>query len=160
MVAGEVARAMENRKRRLPLWMVNLFVFAFLFCAVIAYFLWQVQQARKDFLEHVREHAVLVAEVVQLSARGSVLSKRAAEDILEAFLGNTARFVDYLDKVEPFSQEELDRAVMRNIDGVFRFDCRESALLYAHLTDLYSMHSSGADLMVEFIRQKRERVRG
>ena len=60
----------------------------------------------------------------------------------------------------PFNQEELDRAVMRNIDGVFRFDCRESALLYAHLTDLYSMHSSGADLMVEFIRQKRERERG
>ncbi|HIJ40377.1 MAG TPA: GHKL domain-containing protein [Deltaproteobacteria bacterium] len=98
---------MENRKRRFPLWMANLFVFAFLFCAVMAYFLWQVQQARKDFLEHVREHAVLVAEVVQLSARGSVLSKRAAEDILEAFLGNTARFVDYLDKVEPFNQEEL-----------------------------------------------------
>ena len=49
---------------------------------------------------------------------------------------------------------------MRNIDGVFSFDCRESALMYAHLTDLYSMHSSGADLMVEFIRQKRERERG
>jgi len=106
-VAEEVAKAVENSKPRLPLWMANLFVFAFLFCAVMAYFLWQVQQARKDFLKHVREHAVLVAEVVQLSARGSVLARRSAEEILEAFLGNTARFVDYLDKVEPFTQEEL-----------------------------------------------------
>jgi signal transduction histidine kinase len=98
---------MEDSKRRLPLWIVNLFVFAFLFCAVMAYFLWQVQEAKKDFLDHVREHAMLVAEVVRLSARGSVLSKKASEEILEAFLENTARFVDYLDKVEPFRPEEL-----------------------------------------------------
>ncbi len=60
----------------------------------------------------------------------------------------------------PFNQDDLDRAVMRNIDGVFRADCRESALLYARLTDLYSMHSAGADLIVEFIRQKRKHQGG
>ena len=60
----------------------------------------------------------------------------------------------------PFSQEQLDQAVMRNIDGVFRADCRQSALLYARLTDLYSMHALGADLMLELVRQKRERVDG
>lgn len=102
-----MARAVEEIKRRLPLWVANLFVFVFLFCAVMAYFLWQVHQARNDFLTHVRENAVLVAEIIQLSARGSVLSRRAAEEILEGFLGNTARFVDYLDKVEPFKPEEL-----------------------------------------------------
>ena len=55
----------------------------------------------------------------------------------------------------PFSQEQLDRAVMRYIDGVFRADCRESALLYARLTDLYSMHHEGADLIEQLINQKR-----
>lgn len=54
----------------------------------------------------------------------------------------------------PFSQAQLDSAVMRNIDEVFRAECRRSALLYAGLTDLYSMHSMGADLMVEIARQK------
>ena len=98
---------MQDIRRRLPLWVANMMVFAFLSCAVMAYFLWLVQQARKDFESHVREHAVLVAEVIQLSARGSVLSRKAAEEILEAFLGNTARFVDYLDKVEPFTPDEL-----------------------------------------------------
>lgn len=60
----------------------------------------------------------------------------------------------------PFSQEQLDRAVMRNIDGVFRAECRRSALLYDKFTDLYAMHSTGADLIVDLIRQKRERTGG
>lgn len=55
----------------------------------------------------------------------------------------------------PFSQEELDRAVMRCIDGVFRADCRGSALLYARLTDLYSMHSRGAELIETLVTQAR-----
>jgi len=51
----------------------------------------------------------------------------------------------------PFAQEQLDRAVMRYLDGVFRADCRGSALLYARLTDLYSMHSRGAQLIEAFV---------
>ena len=102
-----MAKAVEEIKRRIPLWLANLFVFAFLFCAVTAYLLWQARQAKENFITNVRENAVLVAEVVQLSARGSVLSRKATEEILEAFLGNSARFVDYLDQVEPFTQKEL-----------------------------------------------------
>ncbi len=55
----------------------------------------------------------------------------------------------------PFSQAALDRAVMRFIDGVFRADCRTSALLYARLTNLYSMHSHGAALIETLLRQQR-----
>ena len=54
----------------------------------------------------------------------------------------------------PFSQEELDRAVMRYLDGIYRADCRESALLYARLTDLYSMHTRAADLLEQFFAGK------
>ena len=53
----------------------------------------------------------------------------------------------------PFSQEQLDRAVMRHVDGVFRASCRESALLYARLTDLYSKHREGADLIEQLLQQ-------
>lgn len=60
----------------------------------------------------------------------------------------------------PFSQDQLEQAVMRMIDGVFRADCRQSALLYARLTDLYSMHALGAELMLELIRRKRARTDG
>jgi UDP-glucose:(heptosyl)LPS alpha-1,3-glucosyltransferase len=60
----------------------------------------------------------------------------------------------------PFSQEQLDRAVLRYIDGVFRAECRGSALQYARLTDLYSMQRVAADLIEKLIRQKREAIDG
>jgi len=54
----------------------------------------------------------------------------------------------------PFAQEQLDRAVMRLIDGVFRADCRNSAQLYTRLTDVFSMHSRCAQLIEQLIQQK------
>ena len=107
MAAEEGAEGMANGKHRVPAWAANLLVFLLLFLGATAYFLWQIHQARKDFFAHVREHALVVAEVVQQNAKGSLLARKAVEEILEAFLGNTARFVDYLDQVEPFTSEEL-----------------------------------------------------
>ncbi len=100
-------KAVAENRHRIPLWLANLIVFALLFFAVTGYFFWQTRQARNQFFANVRENAHLVAEIVQLSAHGSVLSKKAAEQILETFLGNTARFIDYLDQVEPFTSTEL-----------------------------------------------------
>ncbi|MEH6580568.1 MAG: glycosyltransferase family 4 protein [Halioglobus sp.] len=57
----------------------------------------------------------------------------------------------------PFQQVELDEAIMRMLDGFYRVRCKESALKYAQETDLYSMHSSGAKLIEEFIANKLER---
>jgi UDP-glucose:(heptosyl)LPS alpha-1,3-glucosyltransferase len=51
----------------------------------------------------------------------------------------------------PFSQPQLDQAVMRFIDGVFRADCRSGAQLYARLTDLFSMHSACAQRVEQLI---------
>jgi UDP-glucose:(heptosyl)LPS alpha-1,3-glucosyltransferase len=52
----------------------------------------------------------------------------------------------------PFEQDLCDRAVMRMLDGVYRADCREAALLYAHLTDLSSMHRTGAALIEQLVQ--------
>ncbi len=60
----------------------------------------------------------------------------------------------------PFEQDLLDRSAMRMLDGVYRADCREAALLYTHLTDLYSMHETGAELIERFILDKAERGGG
>jgi UDP-glucose:(heptosyl)LPS alpha-1,3-glucosyltransferase len=60
----------------------------------------------------------------------------------------------------PFQQVDLDDAIMRTLDGVYRARCRESALRYAQLTDLYSMHSTGAKLIEQFVEQKLENSDG
>jgi UDP-glucose:(heptosyl)LPS alpha-1,3-glucosyltransferase len=56
----------------------------------------------------------------------------------------------------PFDQEQLDRAVLRMLDGVYRAECRRSALLYAEMTDLYSMHTTGARLIEELVQARLE----
>ena len=55
----------------------------------------------------------------------------------------------------PFLQEDLNAAVLRSLDGVYRSQCRETGLTYARLTDLYSMHSTGAALIESLIAAKR-----
>lgn len=60
----------------------------------------------------------------------------------------------------PFSQALLDKAVLRNIDGVYRAECRHSALQYAASADLYSMHSAGARVIENIIVGKQGGIGG
>jgi UDP-glucose:(heptosyl)LPS alpha-1,3-glucosyltransferase len=57
----------------------------------------------------------------------------------------------------PFRQEDLDAAVLRTLDGVYRHQCRETGLVYSRITDLYSMHSTGAELIERAIALKVQR---
>lgn len=91
----------------LPTWKGNLFVFGLLIVVVLAYFYRQVQQAHQTFLDHVQLNSGIIAGVIERNARSAVLSQEVVEQIIQTFLGNTARFVDYLDGVEPFSGNEL-----------------------------------------------------
>jgi len=96
-----------DANRRLPLWASNLIVFGLLFLFVVVSFAWQVNQAKRAFLEHVSGNAQLVAEIIQLNARGALLSQQVTGEIMRSFLRNAARFVDYLDSIEPFTAAEL-----------------------------------------------------
>jgi len=93
--------------RFVPTWKGNLFVFGLLIIIILAYFYWQVQQAHRTFLNHVQQNSKMLAGVIKLNADSAVLSQEVVEEIMQTFLGNTARFVDYLDDVEPFSTDEL-----------------------------------------------------
>lgn len=54
----------------------------------------------------------------------------------------------------PFQQEALNDALAKSLDGQFRSDCRRNALAYAGREDLYSLHSSGADLIERIVRDR------
>lgn len=99
---------MAGKRLHLPLWVTNVLVFACLAGAVFAYFLWENRQVRHEYLMHARDNARLVAEVVRISAQAVTLSRHLAEGILIIFMENSARFVDYLDGVEPFAETELE----------------------------------------------------
>ena len=91
----------------LPVWRVSLLLFGLLIAIVLTYFYWQVRQLQQTFLTHSMEHSRMLANVIEQNARTAVLSQQAVEKIVQIFLGNTARFVAYLEAVEPFSSDEL-----------------------------------------------------
>lgn len=98
----------EGARRRLPpLWLANLLAFVLLILLVLGWFLLQTRQAQQAFEHEAGRQAEQVAQVVGLHARGAVQAQAVTDGILAAFLGNTARFVDYLDGVEPFLDREL-----------------------------------------------------
>lgn len=90
-----------------PPWLGNLLVFGLLIALTIAAFFLQTRTAEQRFIADAAEHSRLLADAVGLYARGAVLAGEATDTILTAFLGNSARFVRYLDDIEPFTAEEL-----------------------------------------------------
>ncbi|MBI9087331.1 MAG: HAMP domain-containing histidine kinase [Desulfobacterales bacterium] len=93
--------------RLVPTWKGNLLIFGLLIFVVLAYFFWQARQAQETFLNHARLNSRLLAAAIERNARSAVMSQDVVEKIMQTFLGNSARFVDYLDAVEPFSAAEL-----------------------------------------------------
>lgn len=55
---------------------------------------------------------------------------------------------------EPFRQNSLHNAMVRMLDAEFRDKCRDSGLAHAGREDLYSLHSTGADLIESIIQRK------
>ena len=106
--------------RLLPSWRGNLLIFGLLIGIVLTYFFWQVRGTQATFSTYAREHARMLAGVIELNAKGALLSQASVEEILDLFLGNTARFVDYLDDIEPFADEELTAFSKENgLEGIF-----------------------------------------
>lgn len=100
-----VAVAADTQSPRL--WLGNLLVFGALGVLVLVWFSFQTRQAQQTFLEEATSHARLLADAVSLHARGAVLGHEVTDAMLVDVLGNSARFVDYLDRIEAFREQEL-----------------------------------------------------
>ena len=88
-------------------WKSNLILFLALIVLVAGYFFLQLQKASKQFQKHSREHSEVVAAVVELNIRNALTSNMALQSIYRGALRNSARFLYYLDSIEPFSEPEL-----------------------------------------------------
>jgi two-component system, NtrC family, sensor histidine kinase HydH len=93
--------------RLLPTWKGNLILFGILILLVILYYFAQMHETERFFFEHTRYQAEMVAGVIRRNAENATLSEKTVEDILTIFLGNSAKFVDYLNSVDLFSSTEL-----------------------------------------------------
>ncbi len=90
-----------------PNWKASLLVFGVLIIIVVGNFFWQVQRINKSFEEHSLEHSRVLGAVVELNIRNAIISSTSMKIIISSFLRNSARFISYLDQMEPFSAQEL-----------------------------------------------------
>ncbi|MDY0163583.1 sensor histidine kinase [Desulfobotulus sp.] len=143
-------------------WKANLLVIAILILTALSYYYWQLRQASRTFSTHVQEHVEMVALAIRMNADRAILSQKVMEEILTTFLGNTARFVDFLDGVEPFSNMELaafareaglkgirierDGSLSEGPEGWYPLSensCRKNGLLHLEQHHLYMMTLPG-----------------
>ncbi len=94
----------------------NLAVFGTLILLLLSNFFWQIQRINKSFKEHSLEHSRVLGAVVELNIRNSIMSYEGMEAIIGSYLKNSARFIAYLNQVEPFSEREL--AAFANESGL------------------------------------------
>jgi signal transduction histidine kinase len=107
VVADDSLEKSLARNHLKPAWKGNIIIIGSLILLVLAYYYWQIRESERTFIAHVEEHTRLIADVIKLNAVRAMLSQEIVEEIIGTFLGNSARFVDYLDAIEPFSSDEL-----------------------------------------------------
>ncbi|GAB6144002.1 sensor histidine kinase [Desulfocicer niacini] len=95
-----------------PSWKGILFVFGTLILLLLGNFYWQAQRINKSFKEHSLTHSKVLGAVVELNIRNSMTNHGALETLIGHSLENTARFVRYLNQLEPFTAQELEAFAM------------------------------------------------
>jgi two-component system, NtrC family, sensor histidine kinase HydH len=96
-------------KSRLPLpsWVVNLAGFGLLIILVLAAFLWQLAAIDQDLHRSTLDRARMMAAVIEEHLANASQAESAIDAATTSFLRDTARFVVYLNAVDPLQPEEL-----------------------------------------------------
>ncbi len=102
------------RRFNLPLWLANLILFGIMILIVLLYFLIQTERERQLFYRHSQEHTELLAQVIQLNADNAMAAGDVVKKVAHTFMLHSARFIDYLDAIEPFSPAELEALALES----------------------------------------------
>ncbi len=89
------------------LWKANIYAFLVIFVVALSVAIWQTHYVNQVFLQEVRDHARLAAEIIKINANNAVEAKKTSQKIVATFLKSEAKFIRYLEHVEPFTPEEI-----------------------------------------------------
>ena len=110
---GKIPHHLAGRLK-LPLWLANLLLFSILILITLIYFLVQTERERQLFYSHTQEHSELLAQVIKLNADNAMAAGEVVKKVAHTFMLNSARFIDYLDTIEPFSSSELSALALES----------------------------------------------
>ncbi len=88
-------------------WKINLLAFGLVTVAVLLYSFGQVYYLRQTLKDHLRDSREMVLANVNRQTELGSLAEDALNDTIHLFLGNTARFLNFLHDIEPFQDQEL-----------------------------------------------------
>jgi two-component system, NtrC family, sensor histidine kinase HydH len=94
-------------ERLIPTWKSNFLIVGVIIAVVLAYFLWEISRAQRVFIAQVKIDTQIISEAIQLNANNALISEAIIDEIVKSFLDNSARFIDFLDAIEPLSESEL-----------------------------------------------------
>ncbi|NPA94445.1 MAG: GHKL domain-containing protein [Thermodesulfobacteria bacterium] len=89
------------------LWKANIYAFLVIFVVALTVAMWQTHYINKAFLQEARDHARLAAEIIRINANNAVEAKKTSQKIVATFLRSQAKFIRYLEHIEPFTPEEI-----------------------------------------------------
>lgn len=113
---------MKGRRLAPRPWQANLFIFGLLISAALLFALYQSQQLRHTLASHIEERRQLLGENIRRYLALGAQAESSLSATTEIFLDNSARFIDYLQGVEPLSAEELAGfAAENNLSGIAIF---------------------------------------
>ncbi len=105
---GEGVADSTKKKMELPsLWKANIYAFLVIFLVSVSVAFWQTRYINSTFLKDAQDHARLAAEIIKINAHNAVEAKNTSRKIVASFLRSQARFIRYLENVEPFTPEEI-----------------------------------------------------
>ncbi len=113
-ITGRSIQKRFFRHFNLPLWLANLILFGIMILIVLLYFLIQTGRERELFFQHSQEHTELLAQVIQLNADNAMAAGEVVKKVAHTFMLQSARFIDYLDAIEPFSPTELEALALES----------------------------------------------
>ncbi len=102
-----MSRAKLQPPGRIPVWAGNLVLFGLLIAIVLAVFFWQMHRFGTSMQYNALGRAKMVAAVIENNLRSGLLTGQTIDTIVTSFLRDKAKFVEYLDSVEPLQAEEL-----------------------------------------------------
>ncbi len=105
---------MENRVKQegsirfpLPSWGANLVGFGLLITLVLAVFFWQLTVIDKDLHRNTLDRSRMMAAIIEENLSNAALSQATIDTVVTSFLRDKARFVQYLNSIDPLQPEEL-----------------------------------------------------
>jgi len=102
-----VAEPVKPPRLPLPSWAMNLVGFGLLIALVLVIFFWQMVAIDHDLQRNTLGRSRMIAAIIEENLRNAALARTTIDAVVTTLLRDKARFVDYLNSIDPLQPEEL-----------------------------------------------------